>query len=338
MVGLPEILAAVVAVLIAAGEIVHRRRVARLASLAFGPGRKPLAWTQAAPFVRVVAGAAVAWGLTVLFSIEPKVFKAREAEANQQRHVVIVLDVSPSMKLDDAGVDGRQRRAKRASDLMDSFFKRVPMELVKLSVIATFTSAKPVVIETKDVEVVRNILDSEMPLNHAFDSGKTDLFSGIREAARLAHPWERDSTTIVILSDGDTVPPSGMPQMPPSVSEVVIVGVGDPRSGKFIAGYQSRQQAAEMQQMAVRLHGTYHDGNQYQLPSDLLRRMTAVPEPGFFEKLSLREYALFAVATGSFALAILPWLLHIAGASWKPGFRPAFPSSPRRAPVSSVRT
>jgi Ca-activated chloride channel family protein len=323
-------------VLAIAGEFVHHRRTARLAALAFGPAMKPRRWTKAAPTLRVLAVTAVAWGLTVLFFMEPKVFKAREATANQQRHVIIVLDVSPSMKLDDAGTDGKQRRSKRASELMVSFFKRVPMELVKLTVVATYTGAKPVVVDTRDVAVVKNILD-DLPLDHAFDSGKTDLFSGIREAARIAHPWERDSTTIVILSDGDTVPAAGMPQLPSSVSEVVLVGVGDPRTGKFINGYQSRQQAAAMQQVALRLHGTYHDGNQYQLPSDLLRRMIAVPEPGFFEKLTLREYALFALGAGSFALALLPWLLHMGGASWRPGFRPAFPPARSKVTVSSVR-
>ncbi len=325
--------AAGVAVLAVAGELLHRRRTTRLASLAFGPGGKPRVWTKAAPALRVFSLTAVAWALTVLCFIEPKVFKVREATANQQRHVIIVLDVSPSMKLDDAGTDGKQRRSKRASELMMSFFKRVPMELVKLSVIATYTSAKPVVVDTKDVAVVKNILD-DLPLDHAFDSGKTDIFSGIREAARIAHPWERDSTTIVILSDGDSVPPSGMPQMPPSVADVVLVGVGDPRAGKFINGYQSRQQAAAMQQIAVRLHGTYHDGNQHQLPTELLRRMTAVPEPGFFEKLTLREYALMALGAGSFALAMLPWLLHWRGASWQPGVRRA-PSPATVSPVTA---
>lgn len=337
MVGLPEIIAACVAAAAAAAEFTHHRRTARLAALAFGPGMKPGSWTKAAPALRVLAITAVAWALTTLHFIEPKVFKVREAEANQQRHVVIVLDVSPSMKLDDAGTDGKQRRSKRASELMFSFFKRVPMEMVKLSVIATYTSAKPVVVDTKDVAVVRNILD-DLPLDHAFDSGKTDLFSGIREAARIAHPWERDSTTIVILSDGDSVPPGGMPQLPPSVAEVVLVGVGDPRAGKFINGYQSRQQAAAMQQVAVRLKGTYHDGNQHQLPTDLLRRMIAVPEPGFFEKLTLREYAFFALGAGSFVLAFLPWLLHIRGASWRPGVRTAFSSTPAGAAVPAVRT
>ena len=322
MVGLPEIIALGVLAVSAAAEWLHHRRTARLAALAFGPGRQPRAWARAAPVLRVAGAVAVAWALTVLFFIEPKVFKVREAVANQQRHVVLVLDVSPSMKLDDAGTDGKQRRSKRASELMLSFFKRVPMELVKLTVIATYTGAKPVVVDTKDVAVVKNILD-DLPLAHAFDSGKTDLFAGIREAARIAHPWEAGSTTIVILSDGDSVPPTGMPRLPPSVAEVVLVGVGDPRAGKFINGHQSRQQAAAMQQVAVRLKGSYFDGNAHQLPTDLLRRMVAVPEPGLFERLTLREYALAALSAGTILLAFLPWLLHKWGTAWRPGVRPA---------------
>ena len=49
-------------------------------------------------------------------------------------------------------------------------------------------------------------------------------------------------------------------RMPPSVSEVLVVGVGDTRSGKFIDGHVSRQDAPTLRQIAVRLQGEYHGG------------------------------------------------------------------------------
>jgi Ca-activated chloride channel family protein len=320
MVALPEIVAFVVLVLLALAEWLHARRVRNIAALAFGHTRSPRTWTHAAPALRVLAGMLMAWSLTTLYFEKPKTFKAKEAAPNQQKHVIIVLDVSPSMKLEDAGTDGKMKRSKRASELMHSFFQRVPMEMVKLSLVATYTEAKPVVVDTRDVGVIQNIMDG-LPLSHAFPSGKTNLFSGIQEAARIATPWERDSTTVLVLSDGDSIPPTGMPRMPISIKDVVLAGVGDSRAGKFINGHQSRQEAASLQQIAVRLRGTYHDGNSHQLPTDLLRKITALPEAGIFEKLSRREYALAALVTGAVIYSSLPWLLLLLGTAWRPGVR-----------------
>jgi Ca-activated chloride channel homolog len=320
MVILPELITIGVVVLFTLAEVFHARRVDRLARLAFGFSGRPRAWTSAALPLRVAAAGLVAWGLASIYFEQPKVFKAREAQPNQQRHVMIVWDVSPSMKLDDAGTDGKTKRSKRAAELMRSFFQRVPMEMVKVSVVATYTEAKPVVVDTRDVAVVQNILD-DLPLSHAFPSGKTNLFSGIQEAARIAAPWERDSTTLLVLSDGDTVPPSGMPRLPVSIKDVVLAGVGDPRTGKFINGHQSRQEAAALQQIAVRLRGVYHDGNAHQLPTDLLRRIVALPEQSVFQKLTRREYGLAALGTGAIILAVLPLSLLAFGSGWKPGVR-----------------
>ncbi len=75
-----------------------------------------------------------------------------------------------------------------------------------------------------------------------------------------------------MLSDGDTVPATGMPKMPASIADVLIVGVGDPRQGSFIDGRMSRQDASTLRQIAARLGGIYHDGNQKHIS-------TATPEP-----------------------------------------------------------
>lgn len=317
MVIFPEIAALVTALGMAAAEWRQARRTQRLAALAFGPGRRAARWTTMAPALRVVAATALMWALATLAFLPPKTHEAKKTDPTQLKHVVLVLDVSPSMKLKDAGPNQLQTRAERAATLLQSFFERVPMEQVRLSVIATYTSAKPVVIDTRDVGVVKNIL-TDLPLSHAFAAGSTDLFSGLAEAARVAQAWPRDSTTVVVVSDGDTVPPSGMPEMPPSVSHTVLIGLGDPRTGQFINGHQSRQDAATLKQVAIRLRGVYHDGNQKHLPSDLLRDITALEAEGTFKKLTRREYALAAMAIGAATLAALPWALHFFGTSRQP--------------------
>jgi Ca-activated chloride channel family protein len=322
MVIFPEIAALVTAFGLAAAEWQQARRVQRLAALAFGPGRRAARWTMMAPALRVAAATALMWALATLAFLPPKTHEAKKTDPTQLKHVVLVLDVSPSMKLKDAGPNQLQTRAERAATLLQSFFERVPMEQVRLSVIATYTSAKPVVIDTRDVGVVKNIL-TDLPLSHAFAAGSTDLFSGLAEAARVAQAWPRDSTTVVVVSDGDTVPPSGMPEMPPSVSHTVLIGLGDTRTGQFINGHQSRQDAATLKQVAIRLRGVYHDGNQKHLPSDLLRDITALEAEGTFKKLTRREYALAAMAIGAATLAALPWALHFVGTSRRPSRRPS---------------
>jgi Ca-activated chloride channel family protein len=127
----------------------------------------------------------------------------------------------------------------------------------------------------------------------------------------------------VIVSDGDTVPATGMPRMPDSIRSVIVCGVGDPQVGKFIDGRHSRQDVPMLKQIAARLHGTFHNGNDKQLASTLITEATGTEEDSVFEKLTRREYALIACGLGSLILAGLPLLLHFLGTRWRPGARRA---------------
>jgi Ca-activated chloride channel homolog len=332
-----ELLAAFVAILAAAAESLHARRCHRLARLAFGKSGRPALWARSAPAVRVGAMVALSWGLLTLYELPPKVHVAESVADKDRRHVLIVLDVSPSMRLKDAGPNLQESRMKRASVVMDSFLQRVPVELYLLSVVACYNGAKPVVVDTKDLEVIRNIF-GDLPLHHAFTSGKTDLFSGLAEAAKIAHPWQPRSTLLMMLSDGDTVAATGMPKMPASVADVLIVGVGDPRQGSFIDGRMSHQDASTLRQIAARLGGIYHDGNTKHIGTDLLNRLTVIPRKSTFEQLTRREYALIACTLGSVALAFLPLLLHRFGTQWRPGVRRAVVRSPHEQLLASTRS
>jgi Ca-activated chloride channel family protein len=312
-----ELAAIIVGLLVATAEIVHGRRIAHVAQLAFGPMRKPRLWARLAPLWRVGSLAAVTWGLVTLLIIQPKVHRAEVIDKKDLRHLVLLLDVSPSMRLPDAGPTKKESRTHRVAALMQSFFDRAP-EPFRMSVVAVYNGAKPVVEDTIDMEVINNILD-DLPMNYAFEVGQTKLFDGLDEVAKLTRRWEPRSTTLLILTDGDTVPASGMPKMPAAVSHVVVVGVGDPRAGSFIDGRQSRQDASTLRQIAVRLGGTYHNGNEKQIPTDLLNTVTQRLEDGPFDRLTRREYALLACALGAMVLALLPWGLYLAGSSWRPG-------------------
>lgn len=313
-----ELIALGAVALAGAAEALHLRRCRNLARLAFGPGGRPSPWARVAPVLRVAAVGLLAWGLVTLLLVKPKVYVAESIPDQQKRHLLLVLDVSPSMRLADAGPDRKQGRRRRASDLLKSFFQRVPIEQYLLTIVACYNGAKPVVEDTKDMEVVRNVLE-DLPMEYAFLAGKTDLFAGLEEATKIARSWNPRSTLLVLISDGDTVPATGMPKLPASISGVLVVGVGDPRAGSFINGHMSRQDVATLRQIAARLGGAYHDGNEKHLPSELLAQLTAVPRTGPFEQLTRRDYALMAAGLGSATLALLPVLLAAYGTAWRPG-------------------
>jgi Ca-activated chloride channel homolog len=314
-----------VAILALAAEALHARRVRAVAALAFGPSRRPLVWAYAAPFLRVAAFAATAWGLVTLFYLPPLAHRAGEVKPHEIRRLVLVLDVSPSMKLQDAGPNLSQRRDQRAADLLQSFFNRVHKERFRTTVIATYSGAKPVVQDTTDLEVVRNIL-TDLPLAQAFKAGPTNLTAGIQEAVNVARPWPPGSAIILVVSDGgDPEPGVRMPRLPAAVSHVVVIGVGSPNTGKYIDGVLSRQDVSSLRQLAGQLSGTYHNGNELHLSSDLVSQMDQPPGAATKQPWTRREYALLAVSVGSATLAILPLLLSAFGTMWRPGVRQRSP-------------
>lgn len=67
----------------------------------------------------------------------------------------------------------------------------------------------------------------------------------------------------------------------------------------------------------------FHDGNRLHLPTQVIRDLSQGARKSLLERLTLREYALLAIALGAALLALLPFLLHRFGTAWQPGVRPA---------------
>src|SRR5262245_32198068 len=141
---------------------------------------------------------------------------------------------------------------------------------------------------------------------------------GLRESVSLARPWAPGSTVLLIVSDGDTVPDTGMPEMPRSIAQSIVIGVGDSRSGRFIDGHQSRQDAATLRQVAGRLRGTYQAANVRHLPSVQRDRLARVLPMKDADARGRREMGLAAIALGSLLLAAGPLALALFGSNWQP--------------------
>src|SRR5262249_12575523 len=151
-----------------------------------------------------------------------------------------------------------------------------------------------------------NFLD-DLPLIQLLRPGKTDLFAGLRTAFDLAQTWPKGSTTLVLLSDGDTLPDRGMPEPPASIGKVWVLGVGS-EEGVFIDGHPSRQDEVVWDQVARRLRGWYHNCTNSDLPWSLRAELGASPQNGQ-DTNDQDKTALAAAGVGSLLLVLLPLLL-----------------------------
>ncbi|MEM9411932.1 MAG: VWA domain-containing protein, partial [Planctomycetota bacterium] len=271
---LPELLAIGVLLMGLFAEWNHWRRLGRIRSLIFGPTGTSPKWLTVVPILSVLAVSIAVWGFASLwFVVEAEVHNKDNVEDHEYKHLVLVVDVSPSMHLADAGPEGDRTRRQRASEILESIFNRIPMQKFKISVIAVYSDAKLLLEDSKDHEVVRHIME-KMPMWHAYKPGKTKLMTGIIEAVKLAKPWPPGSAYVLMLTDGDTVPTTGMPKLPASINEFFVIGVGNSTSGSFIDGHQSRQDINTLRQVANRLRGIYHNGDKKHLTSKLVGKLT----------------------------------------------------------------
>ena len=297
-------------------EWLHARRVKRLGRLAFGPDAKPRAWTLIAPPLRVIAFTGVIWAFVVLIAFEGS-SRLHERNAAATRHLMVLLDVSPSMELKDAGDDGAQSRRNRAATLLKSVMERANSEQTRITMACFYSDAMLLCKEVSDRELIWNFADN-LPLHIAYKPGKTSLLKSLNTAEGFIKDLPRKSVTFLVLTDGDTVPASGLKPMPSSVVDLLIVGVGNASRGTFIDGHQSRQDNAQLTQLARRLGGQFHDGNSKQIPSGMLRHLTAPDERSDKFQISVRTLAIITLAVGVSLLCLLPMLLETFGSGWKP--------------------
>jgi Ca-activated chloride channel homolog len=313
--------AAGAAALAALAEWLHARRCRRLGCLPFGPAARPRAWAQTAPPLRVLALAGAVWALVTLLAFDGS-SRMREFNASATRHLMVLLDVSPSMFLQDAGESGAETRRARAAEVLKSVMERANSDQVKLTMACFYTDAKLLVKECADRELIWHFADNQA-LHIAYRPGKTDLIKSLNSAGKIVQDFPRKSTTVLVLTDGDAVPNTGLQPMPSSVAGIIVAGVGDPTRGTFVDGHLSRQESVTLSQLARRLGGRYHEGNAKQVPSTLLRSLTAAEDRVDRLQVSLRLLAIITLASSVALLCLLPLLLEYLGSGWKPVPAPA---------------
>ncbi len=310
----PLTAALLVLLLSALAEGMHARRVRVAARLAFGPEGASRGWTLVAPALRCLALAAFAWGLAVMWELHQAAKDGKPADTKEPVRLVFVADLSPSMYLKDAGPEGKVTRQVRMREEVEAVLMRVGGDL-RYGVIGFYTEAHSVVMDARDPELVRNVFNG-LPVQYVMKAGSTDLGTAINAAVKVVEGLPAQTVRLIVFTDGDTIPLQPILPRPKSVKDVLILGVGDPRKGTFIAGHQSRQDAEVLATVARALRGTYYDVNEKHLPTtalgDLVQR-APLPKSG----LDLATWAVLAMALGAAVLALLPVALQYLGARWR---------------------
>lgn len=310
-------LAAMVCIaIVATAEWYQVRRTRRVAKLAFGPAGRPAIWARAVPPIRIATMGMVAWGFGVLICQPPRVAEVEPAP-EASKHVLVCLDSSPSMFLEDAGTrqsdSGEyQQRMVRGGEVMQAVLDRLDAENTRITVFGVYTKAVPIIEETFDKAVVQNLFDG-LPVFSAFKPGPTELSSSISDAIEYARRWPDGSALLLVVSDGDSTDKTPIRAVPKAIADTVVIGLGQTGQATTIAGHPSRQDADSLRSLADQLHGIYFDANVRHLPSELMSRLSII-QPRVADGVGLREAAVVAVCFGASLLSILLPALSLFGA------------------------
>jgi Ca-activated chloride channel family protein len=315
------IAALLLAALTAGGEWWHARRVRRIAALAFGPGRGPRSWTHAVPPLRVLAVGAAAWAMVTLIGFDDRI-RERQRGNNTERHLVVLFDVSPSMLLTDAGEGAAITRNARASAVLKSVIDRLPGDDMRFTAIGFYTEARMLVKKCRDRELLLHMAGGT-PFHITYKPGKTDVLSSINQAGKMIRDLPRKSAILLVISDGDSLPPTGLEPLPSAVSHVIVAGVGDTARGSFIDGHQSRQDTVNLSQLARRLGGEYFDANLRHIPSEALADLGGDAADASKWRIDRRLAAVVLALSSALLLCLIPPLLDRFG-------------SPGRSPVAPI--
>ncbi|HJO15457.1 MAG TPA: hypothetical protein QF800_01065 [Phycisphaerales bacterium] len=298
------LIAIAAALLVAAAEWLHARRIARVSRLAFGPDNQPAGWTRVVPSLRTLATACTVWGLLMLATLDPQI-KTDQAVREASRHLLIAFDASPSMHLQDAGPESTKlSRSIWGGKLVQGVLDRLDPATTRTSLVAIYSDAFPIFRESFDKEVIRNAMDG-LPLYAAFHPGPTKLAEGVAKAIEVAKPWLPGSATLIVVSDGDTITAGVRPRLPASIADTIVIGVGDPHHASPVGGHQSRQDMTALKQLAVRLGGTYHQGNTHHIPTEILDALSMI-QPRLGDRGGLRELAILTAVGGAATLGLIP--------------------------------
>ena len=176
-----------------------------------------------------------------------------------------------------------------------------------------------------------NILD-DLPLEHAFTPGKTNLYEGVEDGGRGGQELARQVRHPAGGQRRRHLARQGNPRAAGRLWRQLGLGVGNPYHGLYIDGHSSRQDGDSLRQLALRLGGQYFDTNVRHVPSADLVAVDRWLPLSQKSDAGLREWAIGSTLGGAAVLAALCVALSLAG-----GFR-GFPQARRGTAVGNYGT
>ncbi|MHC4501953.1 MAG: vWA domain-containing protein [Planctomycetota bacterium] len=315
----PIAVAVAVVLFVSLTEWLHVRRMRRAGALAFGPSGKPRGWVNAVPFFRAACLSGMAWALTFLCMASPVTTESSagdEPAVETGENLILLWDFSPSMALLDAGAEGEISRKERMQQVMGSMVDRLGRQ-VRYSLICFYARPMPIVERAYDKAVVYNVLN-DLPVEKAMEAGKTDLAAAVNASLKMAEEYPDGSTTLVIVTDGDTIEMEEIRPLPKSIKKSLVLGVGNPREGISIDGHMSRQDPVVLGGLARQLRGDYRDVNIRGVSSFDIGHLCQGDDRSGRRQWSLADVALALFIVLSCLYAFLPVSQELYGTDWKP--------------------
>lgn len=313
-------------------EWLQCRRTSRVMGLAFGPSSRPRRWTQAVPLFRVAALTALSWSLATLFVAHLNKGGSASAEvANRSENIFLLLDYSPSMLLADAGPDGEFTRKQRMREVADSIVERLG-EHVQYSFACFQSEIYPIAERVYDKAVIRNMFN-DLPVEKAMNStGPTDLGHVINQTLNMLDSdlasdtgsknrfeYADDSTTLILISDGDSLEIEAIRELPGSVKRALVLGVGNPDKGLIVGSeeHYSKQDPVALTAIARSLDGEYIDVNKRHLASSSMNSLRGISKSDGGKGISHTELARVVFIVTAMLYGSLAILQEFFGSDWR---------------------
>lgn len=302
-------------------EFFHARRIRRNAHLIFGPEGKVPVYIPFASILRVCGATLLAFSFTFLMqwwgTFEPNVGAERPEKILYPHHMVFAYDISPSMFFArDAGPSKKQLRRERARDIYQSVVSRLKSENCLYSLLVFWTDVKAVALDTFDLAILDNAF-GDLPLPYAMKSGgKTELTEVLKKVSDISRDWPENTATLVVISDGDVLPESGLPKLPAAFANVLVFGVGDPSRGVYVNDHLSRQSKAGLNDLANRYSGLYFNANENYPGTEFFNNIRAVEGVKSSDAWNWRALAKYMMLLGALLYAIPTLLLSFAATHW----------------------
>jgi Zn-dependent alcohol dehydrogenase len=235
-------------------------------------------------------------------------------EVNTEQ-LVLLIDVSPSMSIKDAGKTGELTRRERIGDVVSSLLDRMGRQ-VRYTVICFYTKSVHIAKMAHDKLIVKNVFN-DLPVEITMKPGKTDLGAAVKDTLDFINDYSKGSVTLMICTDGDTVPATVAISKTDSIGNALVLGVGNVKRGTPIDNHISRQDSIVLNRLSQQLHGNYLNVNTKNIPSAVIADLCDSGTLAAASKIGkTRLYTIWLVLFSA-VYAFMPVALEFLGSDWK---------------------